>query len=124
HRHALDLYPDEQRALPFGCGATVFYNYADLRFENPLDEPVLIRPRVEGGALAGELRAPRDPGFRVEIPEHDHPSFRAPDGGWMRENRIRRRLVRADGGVIAEHEVAHNVARVLYDPEEAGCCAP
>ncbi|HTJ42826.1 MAG TPA: VanW family protein, partial [Kofleriaceae bacterium] len=43
HRHTLDLFPDDGRRVPFGCGATVFYNWADLRFANPLDVPVTIR---------------------------------------------------------------------------------
>lgn len=42
HRHSLDLYPDHQRTVPFGCGATVFYNRADLRFRNPHDYPIYI----------------------------------------------------------------------------------
>ena len=25
HRHALDLFPDDSRTVPFGCGATVFF---------------------------------------------------------------------------------------------------
>jgi vancomycin resistance protein VanW len=117
HRHALDLFPDHGRAVPFGCGATVFYNYADLRFENPLPEPALLALRIEGDALVGELRAERDPGFRVEVYEVGHRFERDADGGWLRENRIRRRITRADdGAVLADHEVAHNRARVLYEP--------
>jgi vancomycin resistance protein VanW len=119
HRHALDLFPDDHRAVPFGSGATVFYNYADLRFENPLDEPVLLRLVIEdrGGALAGELRTTRDPGWRVEVREVDHRFFRD-EQGWWRENRLRRRFLLSDGTTLRDEEVAHNLARVLYHRQD------
>lgn len=30
HHHSFDPFPDEQRVLPFGSGASVFFNYIDL----------------------------------------------------------------------------------------------
>ena len=53
HRHGLDLFPDSARTVPFGCGATVFYGTADLRFDNPLDQAVLLRMGIEDGRLVG-----------------------------------------------------------------------
>lgn len=117
HRHGLDLFPDHQRTVPFGCGATVVYNYADLRFENPFPQPVVLRARVEGSAFVGELWTTRDPGVRIELEETGHRFFRE-DGGWMRENRLRRRIVTPDGTVLVDQEVAHNRGRVLYEPSE------
>jgi vancomycin resistance protein VanW len=116
HRHSLDLFPDHQRTVPFGCGATVFYNAADLRFENPLDQPVLLRMRVIGGELLGQLCTRRDPGWRVTVYEVGH-RFYQQAGQWMRENRIRRRIVTRAGVVLADHEVVENRARVLYEPD-------
>jgi vancomycin resistance protein VanW len=118
HRHGLDLFPDQDRAVPFGCGATVFYNYVDLRFENPLPGPVLLDLRVEERRLVGELWAEAEPGFRVELYEVGHRFFRE-GGQWMRENRIRRRFLQPDGREILDQEVAHNLGRVLYEPAEA-----
>jgi vancomycin resistance protein VanW len=125
HRHGLDLFEDHRRSVPFGCGATVFYNYRDLRFENPLPQPVLLRIEVVGGQLFGQLRTPEPVGFVVEVYETDHRFYRH-EGQWMRENRIRRRFSRRDGTLILDQQVAHNVARVLYEPRpgavgEPGC---
>ena len=117
HRHGLDLFADRARTVPFGCGATVYYNLLDLRFENPLSQTVLLRVRVTGGRLEGELWARRDPGWRVEVYESEHRFFRD-TRGWMRENRIRRRIRRTDGTLLTDHEVVHNRARVLYEPDE------
>jgi vancomycin resistance protein VanW len=119
HRHGLDLFPDHQRTVPFGCGATVFYNYADLRFENPLLQPVLLQFRIEDRELVGELWAESDPEWTVEVYEVDHRFFREGDG-WMRENRIRRRFTLANGTVLLDQEIAHNRGRVMYEPPGEG----
>lgn len=115
HRHGLDLFPDQERTVPFGAGATVVYNSADLRFENPFDQPVMLRTRVTQGSLIIELWSKQDPHVRIEISEVAH-RFYKEDGFWFRENRLRRRITTDDGTVIVDQEVAHNVGRVLYEP--------
>ncbi len=112
HRHGLDLFPDKARSVPFGCGATVFYNYRDLRFENKLDQPVLICLRLVDGVLSGRVLCERDPGFRVKIVERDHRFF-VEAGLRMRENRIWR-IVEYPDGRGGEELLAHNRCRVLY----------
>jgi vancomycin resistance protein VanW len=115
HRHGFDMFPDERRTVPFACGATVFYNYADFRFENPLTQPVMISIGIQDGYLVGELRAVEDPGWNAEVYETEH-GYHKTDDGWIRENRIRRRFIRPDGRILLDQEVSHNVAKVLYDP--------
>ena len=117
HRHGLDIFPDHLRTVPFGCGATVAYNYSDLRFEDPFLQPVVLRARVEGGAFISELWTTHDPGVRIEVEEVGHRFFRD-GGGWMRENRLRRRITSPEGTVLVDQEVAHNCGRVLYEPTE------
>ncbi|HLJ55921.1 MAG TPA: VanW family protein [Chthonomonadaceae bacterium] len=118
HRHGVDMFPDHGRTVPFGCGATVFYNYADLRFENPLDRPVALRLRIAGSHLVGEVWTDVDPGWTIEVYEADAQRYRDGDA-WIRENRVRRRICR-DGAVLSDEEVAHNRARVLYAQTEEG----
>jgi len=72
HRHALDLFPDHQRSVPFGCGATVFYNYRDLRMQNPHREAVRIGLSIQDGFLRGEVRSPIDLGLEIGIQELNH----------------------------------------------------
>ena len=117
HRHGLDLFPDHERTVPFGCGATVVYNYADFRFENPLPHPVMLRARIEAGAFVSELWTTADPGIRVEVEETDHRFYQDAEG-WMRENRIRRRIRTTAGVLISDTELAHNKGRVMYEPEQ------
>ena len=117
HRHGLDIFPDHQRTVPFGCGATVVYSYADLRFENPFPQPVVLRARVENGAFVSELWTTHDPGVRIEVEEVGHRFFRD-ESRWMRENRLRRRITTPEGTVLVDQEVSHNRGRVLYEPTE------
>jgi vancomycin resistance protein VanW len=114
HRHGLDLFPDHGRTVPFACGATVFYNQSDLRFENPLPCAVRVSLVIEGEALVGLICASRDPGYRFEIVERDH-RFWEEGGKTFRENRVWRRVLRADGSLVLEELLAHNRAQVLYD---------
>ncbi|MBN2498721.1 MAG: VanW family protein [Deltaproteobacteria bacterium] len=113
HRHGFDLFPDHERSVPFGCGATVFFNYRDLRFANPLAGPVCIQQRIEAGALFGRILAERDPGFRVRIEERGHRFF-VEHGARMRENRLIRIVLDKDGREIGREFLAHNRCRVMY----------
>ena len=121
HRHGLDLFPDYDRKIPFGCGATIYYNYADLRFANPLSSPVLLRLRVADRHLIGEIWTTMDPGWTTEIYEVDHRFFRENEQ-WWRENYVRRRFLSAEGAVLRDEEIAHNLGRVLYKPTGAESC--
>lgn len=118
HRHGLDFFPDHGRTVPFGCGATVFYPYADLKFSNPHPFPVLTEVTLSNQWLTGRIRAEVDPGATFEIEERDH-QFRREGEGWYRENRIVRIRRSRDGTVLDEEEIAHNQGRCLYDPESS-----
>lgn len=116
HHHGHDLFPDDGRLVPFGTGATVFYNYLDLRLQNPGPETYRIRLRVTDLELRGEIRADRLPTFMYEVVEQDHRFRRTPDG-IVRENLLYRVVRdRATGAPAGRHMLAHNVFPVLYEP--------
>lgn len=113
HRHAYDLFPDHQRAVPFGAGATVYYPRQDLRLKNPHVQPVVFRMWVEGGRLLGEIRARRPLASRWTVEERGA-RFVAGEGDEVwRENEIYRITwledVRAEEVRVGAHR-----ARVLY----------
>jgi vancomycin resistance protein VanW len=116
HRHGLDLFPDHGRTVPFGCGATIFFPYADLKIRNPLSIPVRISLVVTDNHLVGQIQAQEDPGWRIELVERDH-RFQKDGDIWTRENRICRKVIDEDGKLIREEEVVHNIGRCLYNPE-------
>jgi vancomycin resistance protein VanW len=119
HRHETDLFPDDERSVPFGMGATVFYNYLDLRFRNTLTQPLLLRVSVQRPLLCGSVLSTLEKAFDVEIRETEDRFVRRADGSVWRENRVAKRVEYFDGRAPRQVEIAHNVGRVHYDvPEE------
>jgi vancomycin resistance protein VanW len=119
HRHETDLFPDDERSVPFGMGATVFFNYLDLQFRNTLTQPLLLRVSVQRPLLCGSILSTSERAFDVQIRETEHRFVRHADGSVWRENRVAKRVGYSDGRAPLEVEIAHNVGRVYYDlPEE------
>lgn len=113
HRHGFDLFPDRERTVPFGCGATVFYNYRDLRFYNNLNAPVFVSLKVTSGFLVGKFWTIEDPLFRVLIIERDRRFFMT-GSDQMRENKIYRAITDVGGNRRSEEMLAHNCCQVRY----------
>lgn len=114
YRHGLDLFPDSERTVPFGCGATVFFPAKDLRFRNELDVPVLIQLSIEDGYLVGRTRTQEPIGKTWRIYEAEG-SFTKEGDRWIRRNVVARVCI--ENGVDSAPEiVTENVATCLYDP--------
>jgi vancomycin resistance protein VanW len=122
HRHEADLFPDDERSVPFGMGATVFYNYLDLQFRNTLTQPLLLRVTVQRPLLCGSVLSTSEKAFDVEFRETEHRFVRRADGSVWRENRVAKRVEYFDGRAPLEVEIAHNFGRVHYEvrPEFVG----
>lgn len=117
HRHDLDLFPDSGRTIPFGCGATVFFSNRDLRFRNALDQEVRIGLTIDDEHLVGRVLTRDSVPSRFEVFELET-RMRKEGEVWIRENRVGRRTW-SEGGQVTVEEVAHNVARCLYDPGQS-----
>ncbi|NPV70925.1 MAG: VanW family protein [Firmicutes bacterium] len=113
HRHSYDLFPDVNRTVPFGCGATVFYNYVDLVVKNTLEFPVGFGFRVMDGMLVGEAYGACPLPFEVRVYETDHEYYDSVDGK-RRRNKIWRRVA-GPGGPPRVELVAENDCRVTYE---------
>jgi vancomycin resistance protein VanW len=96
-------------------GATVFFNYRDLRFRNSLDQPLLLRTGVSPPELQGAFYSDRPLPFGVEVMEKGHRFFRDDLGAVWRENRIMRRITFRNGRAPRVEEIAHNRGRVCYE---------
>jgi vancomycin resistance protein VanW len=117
HRHSYDLFRDAGRTVPFGCGATVFYNYVDFQFRNTLAVPLLLRASVEEPLLVAALHAPAPLPFRVRIAETDHHFFRR-DGAIYRANRVWRDVERVADGHVERTLLFENCCRVRYAADD------
>ncbi len=115
HRHSLDLFPDADRTAPFGCGATVFYNYVDLRLRNTLDFPLMLEAAVEPPVCRAAFRSASPMPFQCRMIETDH-EFVKVSGVIRRRNQLWREY--DDGsGTVRRELLCHNDCRVVYPAE-------
>lgn len=118
HHHGYDVFPDSGRVLPFGSGATVFYNYVDLRFRNPTEHRFRLSLWLTDDELHGQLKADHLPRLAYHVREEGHRFLKA-DGRWFRENRLYQVAVdRHSGSEEASRLVAANRSPVMYAVDE------
>ena len=118
YHHSFDPFPDDGRVLPFGSGATVFYNYLDYQFTNNTDHTFQINLWFSEKCLEGELRISSELEYSYHVFEKEH-QFLKIDGHFYRKNEIwREKLLKFEGGRVVDTElITKNFARVTYTPE-------
>jgi vancomycin resistance protein VanW len=111
HHHSYDLFPDHDRRVPFGTGASVFFNYHDLRMKNVSDIETNLSVTVRANLLSVKLSSsiPWTEMFTVE--ERNH-RFARENGAIYRLNDIYRVAQSRDRGPA--QLLWRNRARVLY----------
>jgi vancomycin resistance protein VanW len=118
YHHGFDAFPDSGRTVPFGTGATLYYNYVDLQCTNPTDQTFQISVWVTEEHLKGEIRSDNEVPERYHIIERDHRYLRrASDGKHFRANRIfRERRETKTGRRLGEELLMDNLCEMKYDP--------
>lgn len=118
YHHSFDPFPDDGRVLPFGSGATVFYNYRDYQFRNNTEHTFQINLWFTDKCLEGELRIDTELDYGYHVIEKDH-QFLKIDGQFYRKNEIwRDKILKFKSGQIVETElITKNFARVTYTPD-------
>jgi vancomycin resistance protein VanW len=120
HHHGFDPFPDAGRVLPFGSGATIFYNYGDLRLSNPTRQPIQLSLRVGRRRLHGAIGSDRSWPFAYHVEELGHRFTRAADGQVYRDNELWRRVVdRRTGNTVLTSRIGVNHALVAYAVDDA-----
>ncbi|RLQ96145.1 VanW family protein [Falsibacillus albus] len=115
HHHSFDPFPDNGRVLPFGSGAGVFYNYVDLRFFNPTDQPFQIKVWLTDKHLKGAIHTSGAWPFTYHIEERNH-RFITKNNKNYRSNEIWRKVHdRRTGNLLKEELVMKNFAEVKYE---------
>lgn len=118
YHHGFDPFPDQGRVLPFGSGATVFYNYRDYQFVNNTPHTFQIRLWLTDKLLEGELRIDEKLPYFYHVYEKEH-QFLKQDGQFYRKNEIWRDKRDRQGRnlTLATELVTQNFALVKYIPE-------
>ncbi len=118
HHHSFDAFPDDGRVLPFGSGASVFYNYVDLRLQNATDQAFQLRIWLTDHHLCGSVHNEHELGCSYRVEEHGH-RFVRQGVQIYRENEIWRIMTdKATGTVVQEQLIARNHSEVRYQVDE------
>lgn len=120
HHHGFDPFPDTGRVLPFGSGATIFYNYGDLRLANPTRQDIQLRVAVGPTLLRGTIRTDRPWPLAYHVEEVGHRFSRDAGGAVHRDNELWRRVVdRRTGATLERTLITRNHALVAYPVGDA-----
>lgn len=119
HHHSFDPFPDCGRILPFGSGATVFYNYKDYQIINNTPNTFQINIWLTDKCIEGELRIDKELDYAYHVFEKDH-DFLKIGNDFFRKNEIwRNKILKFEGGRIIDTElITKNFALVSYTPEQ------
>jgi vancomycin resistance protein VanW len=117
HHHSFDPFPDDGRVLPFGSGATVFFNYRDFRFRNDTPYPIQLRLWLTEKLVEGELRCSAQSEYSYSVFERAH-RFVRQDGKLFRSNELWREVRRKtnDAPLVKTEKLFSNFAEVKYQP--------
>ncbi len=124
YRHSHDVFPDSNRTQPFGSGATCSYNYLDLQIFNNTDNEFQLMVYMTDDYLVGEWRASSEIGTQYEVHEKEHIIEHTFWGGYIRHNKLYRRVYNSMNEVINDEYITENHALMMYQPflEEPECC--
>jgi vancomycin resistance protein VanW len=115
HHHSFDPFPDDQRALPFGSGASVFYNYIDLRFHNRTDQAIQFKVWLTNDHLKGSVHIAEEWPYSYHVFEKNHAFLRA-GGKNYRKNEIWRDVIdKKTGNTIQQERLISNYSEVRYE---------
>lgn len=116
HHHSFDPFPDDGRVLPFASGATVMYNYLDLRLKNPTQYNIQLLLSIDDKFLHGEFRVEEELEYSYKVFEENH-YFEKIEDRYFRNNELHRRVIdKKTGNSIKEEFLVRNYSEVKYIP--------
>jgi vancomycin resistance protein VanW len=118
--HTMEAIPPLEGTL-WGMDATVAWPYVDLVVA-PREGPVRLGARVAGGHLRLTLHGDAPPRTRSRLWSEDDTRVETAEG-WVRSNRILRRVEElATGAILEEGPVAENRRRLLNPEDRKRTC--
>ncbi len=115
YRHGFDVFPDINRKIPFGAGATLAYNHIDLQVKNNTDKTFQIKLWLDSEYLNGELLSDTIIEERYIVEERNHIMKQQMWGGYSRHNQIYKTVICEDDR-IEESLLVENHAVMMYNP--------
>lgn len=115
-RHSYDVFPDVNRKLPFGSGATLSYNYIDLQIKNETLTPFQINLQLSKTHLEGNICSGYPLATTYEVFEKEHKFELQWWGGYTRHNEIWRRVMNKFTSEERLELITENHAIMMYNP--------
>ncbi len=115
-RHSYDVFPDVNRTIPFGSGATLSYNYIDLQFTNNTNEVFQLNIWLEGEFVRSSICSNKELNDNYRVYETDHKFELQWWGGYTRHNKIWREITPKNEGEVQQELVTENHAVMMYNP--------
>jgi len=114
YRHGFDVFPDINRKVPFGAGATLSYNYIDLQIKNETTNNFTIKLWMDETHLYGELLSKEKLKESFKIEERNHQIKQQSWGGYSRHNQIVK--ITSNENSETEKIIVENHAIMMYNP--------
>jgi len=112
YHHSIDVFPDSGRTLPFGSGATILYNFVDLKVKNISAYPLQLKMWLTDNHLKGQILSPKQLSEKIHIVEKNH-FFIKRQKKYFRYNEIYKET-KVKGKVEKIEKVTTNFAPVMY----------
>lgn len=116
--HSKDVFPDNNRSVPFASGATVFFNLIDVKIKNTYPFPIKLNLRTTDTQLRGSISAPVSLSYVVKVEEKESGFIQSSlTKNIYRCNKLHRVFYEKHTKTrIKEEPLWKNVAEVMYDP--------
>ena len=114
YRHSFDVFPDINRKVPFGAGATLSYNYIDLQVKNETDNTFQLKLWLDKTHLNVELYSKLTVDKKYRVEERNHLIKQQFWGGYSRHNQIFK--IEMGEGITTEKLLVENHAIMMYRP--------
>lgn len=112
HHHSMDVFPDSGRVLPFGSGATILYNFIDLKVKNTSPYPLQLKIWLTDNHLKGQILSPQSIIQKFHVFEKNH-FFIKRRRQYFRYNEIFQEI-KVNGQLKQTKKITTNFAPILY----------
>ncbi|MFA4815124.1 MAG: VanW family protein [Candidatus Gracilibacteria bacterium] len=116
YHHSMDVFPDSGRTLPFGGGATVLYNFIDLKVKNVSVQPLQLKIWLTNDHLKGQILSSGTLLQKFHVFEANHFFIKRGDR-YFRYNEIYKEM-KIRGEMERIEKITTNFAPVLYEITE------
>ncbi len=114
YRHGFDVFPDVNRKVPFGAGATLAYNYIDLQVKNETDFSYQIHLWLDKIYLNGQVFCSEKSNKKYSVEERNHLMKQEAWGAYSRHNQIIQ--IEEENERKREKLLVENHAIIMYNP--------